>query len=154
MTGFGGGFRDRSPLRDLDPGTGGVRDTYAPSTGSIASQAEDAAHTERGVRQPKRNALSRSGFWGAAMRWLRRWPYVTASVIGVAIWFATSAILARLIPAAWPVTGWVGYLLGVAVGTPLAGLRGTQGWVVVPVITLALGIVLGGSLAVLGVHLS
>ena len=88
------------------------------------------------------------------MRWLRRWPYVTASVIGVAIWFATSAILARLIPAARPVTGWVGYLLGVAVGTRLAGLRGTQGWVVVPVITLALGIVLGGSLAVLGVHLS
>ena len=93
------------------------------------------------------------GPWGVARRWARRWPYVTTSVIGVAIWFATSAILAAVIPAAWPVTGWVGYGLGVVVGTTLAGLKGARGWVVAPVITLAIGLVLGGTLAVLGVRL-
>jgi hypothetical protein len=93
------------------------------------------------------------GTLGVAARWARRWPYVTTSVIGVAIWFATSAILAAVIPAAWPVTGWVGFLVGVVVSTPLAGLKGARGWVVAPVITLAIALVLGGTLAVLGVHL-
>jgi hypothetical protein len=74
-------------------------------------------------------------------------------VIGVAIWFATSAILAAVIPAAPPVIGWVGYLAGVAVGTPLAGLKGARGWVVAPIITLAIALVLGGILALSGVHL-
>jgi hypothetical protein len=86
-------------------------------------------------------------------RWARRWPYVTASVIGVAIWFATSAILAAVIPAAQPAIGWVGYLMGVVVGTPLAGLKGARGWVVAPVITLAIALVLGGTFSLLGVHL-
>jgi hypothetical protein len=74
-------------------------------------------------------------------------------VIGVAIWFATSAILAAVIPAAPPVIGWVGYLAGVVVGTPLAGLKGARGWVVAPIITLAIALVLGGILALSGVHL-
>ena len=91
--------------------------------------------------------------WSVATRWARRWPYVTTSVIGVPIWFATSAILTAVIPAAWPVTGWVGLFVGVVAGTPLAGLKGARGWVVAPVITLAIGLVLGGTLAVLGVHL-
>jgi hypothetical protein len=90
---------------------------------------------------------------GVATRWARRWPYVTTSVIGVAILFTTSAILAAMIPGASPVTGWVGYFLGVIIGTPLAGLKGARGWVVAPVITLAIALVLGGTLAVLGVHL-
>jgi hypothetical protein len=93
------------------------------------------------------------GSWGVAAGWARRWPYVTASVIGVPIWFAISAVLAAVIPAAWPVTGWVGYGVGVVVGTSLAGLKGARGWVVAPVITLAIGLVLGGTLAVLGMHL-
>jgi hypothetical protein len=91
--------------------------------------------------------------WSVATRWARRWPYATASVIGVAIWFATSAILAAVIPAAPPVIGWVGYLAGVVVGTPLAGLKGARGWVVAPIITLAIALVLGGILALSGVHL-
>ena len=91
--------------------------------------------------------------WGVATLWARRWPYATTSVIGVAIWFATSAILAAVIPAAPPVIGWVGYLAGVVVGTPLAGLKGARGWVVAPIITLAIALVLGGILALSGVHL-
>ena len=93
------------------------------------------------------------GPWVVATRWARRWPYVTASVIGVAILYATSAILAAVIPAAPPAIWWVGYLLGVVVGTQLAGLKGARGWVVSPVITLAIGVVVGGTLAVMGVHL-
>jgi hypothetical protein len=93
------------------------------------------------------------GPWGVATRWARRWPYVTASVIGIPIWLATSAILAAVIPTAWPVTGLVGYGVGVVVGTSLAGLKEARGWVVAPVITLPIGLVLGGTLAALGVHL-
>jgi hypothetical protein len=51
------------------------------------------------------------------------------------------------------VIGWVGYLAGVVVGTPLAGLKGARGWVVAPIITLAIALVLGGILALSGVHL-
>jgi hypothetical protein len=93
------------------------------------------------------------GALDVATRWARRWPYVSTSVIGVAVLFATSAVLAAVIPAASPVTWWVGYLVGVVIGTSLAGLKGARGWVVAPVITLAIGLVLGGTLAVLGVHL-
>lgn len=49
--------------------------------------------------------------------------------------------------------GWVGYLAGVVVGTPLAGLKGARGWVVAPIITLAIALVLSGILALSGVHL-
>lgn len=64
-------FRDRSPLRDLDPGTGGVRDTYNPNLGSAASQAEYAEATERELREPRKPALTRiwirlrRTIWGA-----------------------------------------------------------------------------------------
>jgi hypothetical protein len=81
-----------------------------------------------------------------AVRWLSRWPYATGSVVAVAIWFATSAVLAEVIPAAPPPFGMVGLLIGVTIGTWLAGLDGARGWVVVPVITLALGWILGGAI--------
>jgi hypothetical protein len=94
-----------------------------------------------------------TGPWRVAVSWARRWPYATASAIGVAIWFATIAVLAAVIPAAPPMIGWVGYLAGVVVGTTVAGLKGARGWVVAPVITLAIVLVLGGILSVSGVHL-
>ena len=87
------------------------------------------------------------------LRWARRWPYATASLIGLAVWFATVAILAEMAPAASPEVGWCGLLVGVAIGTPLAGLKGSRGWVVVPVITLALGCIVGGILYISGVRL-
>ncbi|HLY50798.1 MAG TPA: hypothetical protein VKR21_16540 [Solirubrobacteraceae bacterium] len=90
---------------------------------------------------------------GVATLWARRWPYATATVTGITISFATIAILAALIPAAPPVVGWIGYLAGVAVGTLVAGLKGARGWVVAPIITLAIALVLGGILALSGVHL-
>lgn len=93
------------------------------------------------------------GARGVVTRWARRWPYATACLIGITIWFASSAILAALIPAAAPVAGMIGYVAGMVVGTPVAGLKGTRGWVVAPVITLGIAPVLGGLLALLGVHL-
>lgn len=84
-----------------------------------------------------------------ALRWARRWPYATASAIGVAIWFATSAILAEVIPGAPTQFGMVGLLIGVAIGTWPAGLEGVRRWVVVPVITLALGPILAGTILVI-----
>ncbi len=57
--GFGGNLRDRSPWRDLDPGTGGVRDTYQPNTGSIASQAQYTAELEKEARESRKGPLAR-----------------------------------------------------------------------------------------------
>lgn len=99
------------------------------------------------------NVTIRSGVGPAALRWVRRWPYATASVVAIVVWFAISAVLDRLLPDLRPAISWVGYLAGVGIGTPLAGLNGTRGWVVVPVITLGLALVVLGGLAVLGVHL-
>ena len=87
------------------------------------------------------------------LRWARHWPYATASLIGLAVWFATVAILAEMAPAASPASGWFGLLVGVAIGTPLAGLKGARGWVVVPVIILALVCIVGGILTIYGVRL-
>ena len=59
------------PPGDLNPGTGGVRDTYKPNEGSAWSQAEYAADTEREVREPKKPLLTRiwirirRSIWGA-----------------------------------------------------------------------------------------
>lgn len=39
------------PPSSLNPGTGGNRDTYNPSQGSIASQAQHTANIEREMRQ-------------------------------------------------------------------------------------------------------
>jgi hypothetical protein len=47
------------------------------------------------------------------LRWARHWPYATASLIGLAVWFATVAILAEMAPAASPASGWFGLLVGV-----------------------------------------
>jgi hypothetical protein len=87
------------------------------------------------------------------LRWAGRWPYATASVVAVAVWFAASSLLDTLLPDARPAIGWVGYLAGVVIGTRLAGLTGARGWVVVPVITLALGLIAAGGLMILGLHL-
>ena len=86
------------------------------------------------------------------LRWARQWPYATASLIGLAVWFATAAILAEMAPAAPPAIEWQGLLAGVAIGTPLAGLKGARGWVVVPVTTLALWYIVGGILTICGVR--
>ena len=43
----------------LDPGTGGVRDSYNPSTGSAWQQAEYAEETEREVREGRKPILRR-----------------------------------------------------------------------------------------------
>jgi len=43
----------------LDPGTGGVRDTYKPNLGSIASQAQYTEEIERDARAGKRRLLVR-----------------------------------------------------------------------------------------------
>jgi hypothetical protein len=63
MTSLGGGFgedlRDRSPWRDLDNGTGGVRDTYQPHTGSVASQAQYTAEIEKAARDGRKGPLAR-----------------------------------------------------------------------------------------------
>jgi hypothetical protein len=80
-----------------------------------------------------------------AVRWARRWPYATAALIAVAIWFATSAILVAAVPAAPPAIGMVGFFAGVVIGTGLTGLEGARRWVVVPVITLAIWLILGGA---------
>ena len=45
---------DNYPPGDLNPGTGGVRDTYKPNPGSTWSQAEYAAATERESREPRK----------------------------------------------------------------------------------------------------
>jgi hypothetical protein len=87
------------------------------------------------------------------LRWARHWPYATASLIGLAVWFAILAILAEIAPAASPEIGWCGLLVGVAIGTPLAGLKGGRGWVVVPVIILALACIVEGILDLCGVRL-
>ena len=57
--GFGGDLRDRSPWRDLDPGTGGVRDTYQPNTGSTASQAQYTDEIEKEAREGRKGPLAR-----------------------------------------------------------------------------------------------
>jgi hypothetical protein len=93
------------------------------------------------------------GHGSIVLRWARHWPYATASLIGLAVWFATTAILAEMAPAASPAIGRYGLLVGVAIGTPLAGLKGARGWVVVPVIILALACIVGGILAICGVRL-
>ncbi len=85
--------------------------------------------------------------------WARRWPYATASVVAVALWFAASPLLDALLPDLRPAIGWVAYLAGVVIGTRLAGLTGARGWVVVPVITLAVGLIVAGGLMILGLHL-
>jgi hypothetical protein len=84
---------------------------------------------------------------------IRRWPYVTATVIGIVVWFAWTFILSAIAPGAWAVTGFLGYGVGVVAGTLVSGLKGPQGWAVSPVITLCVGILLFGTLALLGVHL-
>lgn len=43
----------------LNPGTGGVRDTYKPDPGSTWAQAEYAAATEREVREPHKPLWTR-----------------------------------------------------------------------------------------------
>lgn len=50
----------------LDPGTGGVRDTYNPSEGSIASQAEYTAQLEEDAIVARRGLLAR--LWTAVRR--------------------------------------------------------------------------------------
>jgi hypothetical protein len=57
--GFGGNLRDRSPWRELDAGTGGVRDTYQPNTGSIASQAQYTAEIEKAAWEGRKGPLAR-----------------------------------------------------------------------------------------------
>jgi hypothetical protein len=87
------------------------------------------------------------------LRWARHWPYATASLIGLAVWFATIAILAVVAPAAPPAIQWYGLLVGVAVGATLAGLQGNRGWVVVPVIIVAFGCIVEGILTICGLRL-
>ena len=58
-SGLGGDLRDRSPMRDLDPGTGGVRDTYKPITGGIASQAQYTTELENEAREGRKGPLTR-----------------------------------------------------------------------------------------------
>jgi hypothetical protein len=96
---------------------------------------------------PARSTAGDTGYPGhgfIVLRWARHWPYATASLIGLAVWFATGPILAEMAPAASPAIRWSGLLVGVAIGTPLAGLKGSRGWVVVPVIILALACIVGG----------
>jgi hypothetical protein len=50
---------DRSPLRNLDPGTGGVRDSYKPDLGSIASQSQYSDDIEKEARAPKKGLVTR-----------------------------------------------------------------------------------------------
>jgi hypothetical protein len=57
-----GGFHTGS----LHPGTGGVRDSYNPSTGAAWSQAEYAEETLQEVSEPRKPVLSR--FWIAVRR--------------------------------------------------------------------------------------
>lgn len=107
-------------------------------------------------RKPARSTPGVAGdpeHGSVVLRWARHWPYVTAPLIGLTVWFATSLILAKRVPAASPAIGWSGLLVGVAIGTPLAGLKGSSGWVVVPVIVLALAAIVGGILAVCGARI-
>ena len=50
---------DNYPPGSLDSGTGGVRDTYKPNLGSIASQAQYSAELEKEARAKKKGLLSR-----------------------------------------------------------------------------------------------
>lgn len=43
----------------MNPGTGGVRDTYKPNMGSLATQAEYTAQLEREAAERKKNLLVR-----------------------------------------------------------------------------------------------
>jgi hypothetical protein len=43
----------------LNPGTGGVRDTYDPDEGATWSQAEYAEHTEDEVSGPRKSIFKR-----------------------------------------------------------------------------------------------
>lgn len=54
---FGGG--GLGGTRGLDAGTGGVRDSYRPDTGSIASQAQYTEEIEKEIREGKKSPLSR-----------------------------------------------------------------------------------------------
>lgn len=64
--------QEENPMREdphsgsLNPGTGGVRDTYKPNLGSTSSQAEYAAQTEAEVRAGKKPLLTR--IWVAVRR--------------------------------------------------------------------------------------
>lgn len=51
---------------DLNPGTGGNRDTYNPEVGSRMGQAEYAAEVERGTAEGKKGLFAR--FLGAVRR--------------------------------------------------------------------------------------
>jgi len=82
-----------------------------------------------------------------------RWPYATASVLGLVLWFATDAVLANLAPSIPHELRWVGLLIGVTIGSAVAGLDGARGWVAVPVITMALACLLGGVLGLFGLPL-
>jgi hypothetical protein len=57
-------------------------------------------------------------------------------------------------PPAPPAIEWSGLLVGVAIGAPLAGLKGNRGWVVLPVIIIAFAAIIGGILAICGVRLA
>ena len=87
------------------------------------------------------------------LRWARHWPYATASLVGLAVWFATDAILAKMAPAAPPAIQFYGLLVGVAIGATQAGLKGNRGWVVVPVIIIALGFIGEGVLTIASLRL-
>ena len=87
------------------------------------------------------------------LRWARHWPYATASLIGLAVWFATVAILAEMAPAASPAIQWYGLLVGVAIGTTLAGLKGSRDYVVITVTIIALACIVEGILTISGVRL-
>ncbi len=105
-----------------------VDDSASASGGSGTDRAEDA------------------GPRATAIRWARRWPHATGSLVAVAVWLATNAILTGLFPATPPPIMILGYLLGVLVGVRVAGLDRARGWLVVPVATLALGLIVDGAL--------
>jgi hypothetical protein len=56
------------PNNSLNPGTGGVRDTYQPSEGEAWSQAEYAEQTEREAREGRKPVYTR--VWLAVRRWV------------------------------------------------------------------------------------
>lgn len=66
MDASGGHDHDSWHTGSLNPGTGGVRDTYNPSTGSPWSQAGYAEMTEREARESRKPLLVR--LWIAVRR--------------------------------------------------------------------------------------
>ena len=87
------------------------------------------------------------------LRWARRWPYANAPLIGLVVWLATAPILAEMAPAASPAIQWYGLLVGVAIGTTLAGLKGSRDYVVITVTIIALACIVEGILTISGVRL-